>query len=546
MDQRFIAPATGSAWRRALHRPIIGALFATALGMGAAVAAPAEAPRTPQRGGILEFAVGSEPSNYDCDANVSFAFMHPVAPHYSTLLKFDTADYPQIEGDLADSWTVSPDKRTYTFKLRPNVLFHDGTKLTSGDVKASYERIIHPAPGVVSARQVNYAAIASIDTPDPLTVVFHLRWPDASMLTNFASPWNCIYSAAKLKSDPLYPKEHIMGTGPFVFVEHVKGSHWTGKRFGKYFQPGKPYLDGYRADFIRGEKVVKGLEDGHIMAEFRSVTPAERDALVESMGDKVRIDESPWLIDLLLDFNTKVKPFDDARVRRALSLAIDRWKAAETLSATTYLKFVGGIMRPGSSMSTPEADLTGIPGFSRDIEASRAEAKRLLAEAGVHNLKVKITNRDIPMPYGPGADYIIKAWRAIGVEATQEKLNTKNWQAALEQGHFTVALDFDGDYFDDPTLQLAKYVSRDLSPSNYSNSTDRFLDALYVGQAVSTDPRQRAKIVRDFERRALTDANVVPILWWNRIVATSSRLHGWHMTPSHYIGQDLTDVWLAH
>ena len=77
---------------------------------------------------------------------MSFAVLHPIAPHYSTLLKFDTANYPQVEGDLAKSWTVSPDKLTYTFKLRPNVLFHDGSRLTSEDVKASWERITRPSP----------------------------------------------------------------------------------------------------------------------------------------------------------------------------------------------------------------------------------------------------------------------------------------------------------------------------------------------------------------------------------------------------------------
>ncbi|MBV8521498.1 MAG: hypothetical protein JOY71_05100, partial [Acetobacteraceae bacterium] len=116
----------------------------------------------PKRGGTLVFAVDSEPANYDCHANVSFAFLHPVAPHYSTLLKFDTANYPQIVGDLAQSWSISPDRRTYTFKLHPGILFHDGTKLTSADVKASYQRIIAPPPGVVSSRQVDYASIASI------------------------------------------------------------------------------------------------------------------------------------------------------------------------------------------------------------------------------------------------------------------------------------------------------------------------------------------------------------------------------------------------
>src|SRR5260370_29372460 len=85
----------------------------------------------PKRGGTLEFAVTVEPGNYDCHGNTSFAFLHPVAPHYSTLLKFDAANYPQVVGDLAQSWSVSPDRQLYTFKLRPNILFHDRSPLTS-------------------------------------------------------------------------------------------------------------------------------------------------------------------------------------------------------------------------------------------------------------------------------------------------------------------------------------------------------------------------------------------------------------------------------
>jgi peptide/nickel transport system substrate-binding protein len=135
----------------------------------------ARADDTPKRGGILEFASTVEPGNYDRHGNTSFAFLHPVAPHYSTLLKFDTANYPQIVGDLAESWTVSSDRQIYTFKLRPNVLFHDGSKLTSADVKASYQRIVHPSAGGTSSRQVDFGAIGAIDTPDPLTIVFHLQ-----------------------------------------------------------------------------------------------------------------------------------------------------------------------------------------------------------------------------------------------------------------------------------------------------------------------------------------------------------------------------------
>ena len=525
----------------------LAAAFCLAAFIGSAAhaqAVPTQTSGAPKRGGILEFAVEAEPPNYDCHANVSFAFLHPVAPHYSTLLKFDAENYPQVKGDLAQSWSVSADKLTYTFKLRPNIQFHDGSHLTAADVKASYERIVHPPSGVTSARQVNYASIGSIDTPDPLTIVFHLKWPEAAMLANFASPWNCIYSAAKLKDDPTFPIKNILGSGAFTFVEHVPGSHWKGKRFANYFLEGRPYLDGYEAKFLSGEHVLEAMLEGKIQAQFRSYTPTERDKLVATLGDKVSVSETPWLINLLIVFNDKHKPFDDVRVRRALSLAIDRWQAAETLSGSTFLKFVGGLMRPGFAMATPEAELTAIPGFSRDITAARTEAKRLLGEAGVHDLTVKLTNRSIEMPYGPAAAYVIEAWQAIGVKVSQEKLNTKDWQSALEAGNFDVAFDFGGDYFDDPTLQLTKSVSTDLSPVNYAHSTDRFLDALYVGQAVTTDPRERVKIVREFERRALSEAHTVPFLWWNRIIVNSSAVKGWTLTPSHYLEQDLVDVWI--
>jgi peptide/nickel transport system substrate-binding protein len=365
------------------------------------------------------------------------------------------------------------------------------------------------------------------------------------MLANFASPWNCIYSADKLRDDPLFPKTNILGSGAFVFVEHVKSDHWTGRRWDNYFKPGHPYLDGFRADYLNGEAAIKAMETGHVMAQFRGFSPAERDRLVEAMGDQAIVRESPWNNVMPLVFNTKHPPFDDARVRLALSLAIDRWGAADKLSGTTFLKYVGGLMRPGTAMSASEAELETLPGFSRDIAASRAEAKRLLAAAGQRNLSVTLTSRsDVPMPYDAGAELVVSSWREIGVTATVEKLNTKAWGAALESGHFAAALGFGADTVDDPTPQLSHYISSDLSPLNHAGSTDRFLDALFIGQAVSGDPRERLKIVRQFERQALAQAYSVPVLWWNRIVVMSKHVRGWHMTPSHFLGQDLTDVWL--
>jgi peptide/nickel transport system substrate-binding protein len=159
-------------------------LLACSVAVLAVVAAVSADAQTPRRGGTLNFAVSAEPPNYDCHANTSFAFIHPVRPHYSTLLKFDAPNYPKIVGDLAESWNVSADGLTYTLKLRSGVKFHDGSAFSSADVKASYERIVHPPAGVVSIRQAAYEDIASIEAPDAQTVVFKLKAPNASMLRN--------------------------------------------------------------------------------------------------------------------------------------------------------------------------------------------------------------------------------------------------------------------------------------------------------------------------------------------------------------------------
>jgi peptide/nickel transport system substrate-binding protein len=511
----------------------------------ALLAAGAADAQTPRRGGTLNFAVSAEPPNYDCHANTSFAFIHPVRPHYSTLLKFDAPNYPKIIGDLAESWNVSADGLSYTFKLRSGVKFHDGSAFSSADVKASYERIVHPPAGVVSIRQAAYEDIASIEAPDAQTVVFKLKAPNASMLGNFASPWDCIYSAAKLKQDPKFPEKNVLGTGPFKFVEHVAGSHWVGQRFDDYFVKGEPYLDGFRAVFMRGAAIINAIQGGQVLAEFRGQTPAERDKLVAALGDKVKVQEAPWICNLVVGFNTEKKPFDDARVRRALSLAIDRWQGSEALSKIALVKPVGGVLRPGYDLAASQSELEAMPGFSHNIAAARAEAKKLLAEAGQPNLKFKFLNRNVPMPYTPVGVFLIDQWRQIGVSVEHEQLETRLYQAALSGGNYEVGLDFNCDYVDDPNLQLLKYLSADKSPINYGRYNDRTLDELYEKQKRATDPAQRKAVVREFEKRVLTEAYTVPTIWWHRIIVHWNTMHGWEITPSHYLNQDLADVWLT-
>lgn len=118
-----------------------------------------------QKGGTLIFAVGNECSTYDGHQDSTYGLLHPASPHYSQLLKFDEDNYPKIIGDLAESWTVSKDHKTYTFKIRKGVKFHDGSLLTSKDIKATYDKIVFPPQGVVSLRQPFYSSVEKIEAP---------------------------------------------------------------------------------------------------------------------------------------------------------------------------------------------------------------------------------------------------------------------------------------------------------------------------------------------------------------------------------------------
>jgi peptide/nickel transport system substrate-binding protein len=468
-----------------------------------------------------------------------------VGPHYSRLLAFDPDRYPEVKGDLAESWEVAADRLTYTFRLKPGVTFHDGSPLTSADVKASYERIARPVEGVVSMRKARYEDLAAIEAPDPLTVVFRMRQPDSSMLLNFASPWNCIYSAAKLAADPRFPEKNILGSGPFRFVEHAKGSHWVGARFDGYHDKGKPHLDGFRAVFMAEPAMINAIQGGQIMAQFRGVSPAEAQRLRQAMGDRITIVESPWLCKLDLFFNNAKPPYDDIRVRRALTLAIDRWRGAEALARQTMVKDVGGVVRPGHPMAIAPKELERFAGFGRDGAAAKAEARRLLKEAGQENLKFRMVTRDVQSPFQPVAVYLIDQWRQVGVAVENGPVNVAQQKQAYLTGNYEVGLDANCFDVDEPDPQLLLYVSTDRSPVNLAHYTDRAMDALYETQKRATTAPEQLAAIRAFETRLHENSYAAPVVWWQRIVAHSSAIRGWKILPSHYLNQDLASVWLA-
>ena len=500
----------------------------------------------PRRGGELVFAVGEAPPSFDGHRETTFAMLHPVGPHYSTLLRFDPQAYPKIIGDVAEDCSPSKDGLSYTCKIRQGIKFHDGSTLTSADVKATYDKIIFPPQGVASARKASYAAVDKIEAPDANTVIFRLKHPSASFRANLASPWNFIYSAEKLKQDPRWYEKNVMGTGPFVFGEYVPGAQWTGKKNPNYYMKDRPYLDSFKAVFIKDTAPrVASIRSGQALIEFRGFNPAAREDVVKALGDKVVVQESPWTCNLTVVINTEKKPFNDARVRRALSLAIDRQEASKALSQISLMKYVGGVFRPGSEFATPEAELAKLAGFGKDIGAARNEARRLLKEAGVPDgFSFTLKNRPVKEPYEVTGVFVIDQWRQIGLNVTH--IPGATYFSDFRQGNFETGIDFACDFMDEPDLQLVKFLSSDKNPLNYGRYQDAVLDELYDKQSRATDAKARFALLRQFEKRLLDEqAYTFHVLWWQRIIPHWAKVKGWKITPNHYVNQDLRDVWLS-
>ena len=519
----------------------------TVLALVSIVVTPAVAQDTPRRGGELIFVVAAEPPSFDAHQEETFAMLHPGAPQYNTLMRVDPTDRTgtKVIGDLAESWTISPDRRTYTFKVRKGVKFHDGSVMTAKDVKASYDHIVFPPAGVHSSRQATYAAVESVEAPAADTVVFRLKYPEASFLTNLAQPWNWIYKADILAKDPNWYKKNVMGTGPFKFVEYVRGSHWVGQRNPDYWDKGKPYLDGFRAIFIASASAqVAAVRGERAMIQFRSFTPADRDALVNALGNKIAVQESAWNCSIGVTPNEQRKPFDDKRVRRALTLALDRWEGSKALSRIALVKEVAGIQVPGTQWATPPAELEKLAGYGRDVNAARAEARRLLKEAGVENLSFTLLNRAVPQPYEPFGIWLIDQWKQIGVTVKHNPVETAAWFQALRTGDFEIAVTAPCNTIVEPDLDIHWFLTT--SPVNYGKHKDTVMDDLYSRQSRTLDPDERRRLLRQFEKRLYDDeVHFIMGFQWHRIVPHLAKVRGWTITPSHFLNQQLDTVWLS-
>jgi peptide/nickel transport system substrate-binding protein len=517
--------------------------------LGMAVPAPAE--EMPKQGGMFTFMIPADaPPSLDGHRETTYATVHTAAPFYSTLIRINPENPSSTTDFVCDLCTRMPlpsdDGKTYTFKIRDGVKFHDGSALTAADIAASWNAIINPQEGVSSARESYYIMVDKVEAPDSSTVVFRLKFATGAFLPALADPFAWIYKKEILDKDPRWYEKNIMGSGPFKFVGYEVGQSIKGERNPDYYHQGLPRLDGFTGIYADKQAVrVEAIRGDRAAMEFRGLPPSARDQLVKELGDKIVVQESDWNCGNLVTPNHKKKPFDDVRVRRALALAVDQWHGAPALAKVANVHTVGGIVFPGSPLAATKEELQQIAGFWPEIEKSRAEAKRLLKEAGAEGLTFELLNRNVDQPYKYVGTWLIDEWSKIGLHVTQRVVPTGPWFEAMRGGTFDVVLEANCSSVVNPLMDTQKYLPRSVFSENYGNYDDQAEIDLYQKMLHETDPVKQRASMRDFERHVFdTEVHELTMVWWYRIIPYRSYVKGWKISPSHYLNQDLSTVWL--
>jgi peptide/nickel transport system substrate-binding protein len=218
----------------------------TAALVGAFVAAGplvALAKETPKNGGLLTYVIPADaPPSFDAHRETTFATIQSAAPFYSVLIRVDPNNPSSTTDFVCDLCTAMPQPtdggRTYSFKIRDGVKFHDGSPLTAADVAASWQHIIHPPEGVLSPRESHYVMVDTVEAPDATTVVFRLKFPTAAFLPALADPYSWIYNKEVLAKDPRWYEKNILGSGPFKFSGIEIGQSIKGVKNPDYYHNG--------------------------------------------------------------------------------------------------------------------------------------------------------------------------------------------------------------------------------------------------------------------------------------------------------------------
>jgi peptide/nickel transport system substrate-binding protein len=471
----------------------------------------------PKSGGLLRVGILMRPPHFDIHQAGTIGTLGAMGCMFDNLIRHNPLDGGKtIIPDLAQSWEISKDGKTYTFFLRKGVQFHDGADLTADDVKATFDRIARPPQGISIPRSILFKAVSEINVKDPYTVEFKLGEPrpKSFIMLALASGWNVIVRKKTLEDNNYNLRKVVTypGTGPFRNVRYIENEVRVMEKNPNYWNKGLPYLDGI--EFYNlipfspelGSAILSGRCDYIRITDPVTARKAKATPGLSTTAFNQSVIQGVWV-------NTKHKPLDDPRVRRALHLAFDRPALIDVVKDVTPMR-VGGFIYPFSDFATPPDELGKRVGYQPDTGAALKEARALMAAAG-HAGGLK------------GLDFMVrdvasfKLWAQAIQAMLQEGLDVQcNLRTVVESvwfddtasGHYDLAIGAVVSTLLDPSDYFNAWY-RTGGPQNYSFWDNPKFNALLEQIDLEVDPAKRLALVRQTEAIMEEDPPVLPVAW---------------------------------
>ena len=486
----------------------------------AAAQAPAPVIREGKPGGVLRPVLREDlPQGFAIHESATNSVTWPAMPCYSNLVVYDqTKRLGRVETivpELAEKWSWQDNYRNLVFFLRRDVKWHDGQPFTSKDVKFTFDvvREAADAPGKlrINPRKEWYANVEAIEAPDPYTVVFRLKRPQPSLVAMLASGYSPVLPAHVPLAEH---RSRCIGTGPFKFKEWKRGQSVELVRNPDYFVKGRPYLDGVRYTVIveRGTRVA-ALQAGQIDVAYPGETTLSIAEQLRKAVPGMVLTETASNVSENLLLNTRKPPFDNVKVRRALSFAIDRRTYTQTVHRGAAVIGASLAPKPWGVWGLLDRDLNQLPGYG-GAAAGRAQARKLLAEAGFgpsNPLKVELVTRAIAI-YLDFAGFVVSDLKQVGVEATLKQIDTAQWHPMVTRREFQIGANLTGLGVDDPDANFYENFSCG-SPRNYGDYCNEEVGRLIDQQSQEIDLPKRVALVAQIQKKLEEDA-ARPTMGW--------------------------------
>lgn len=471
----------------------------------------------PKRGGVLRYGITMRPPHLDFHQSGTVNNLGSQGCMYDNLVRRNPNDGGQtIIPDLAHSWEISKDGKSYTFHLRKGVEFSDGGKLTSADVKATFDRIVKPPEGINIPRSGLFSSVESIDAPDDHVVRFNLASPRPAdfIMGAIASGWNGIVRKKTLEDNNFNLRKtlDVPGTGPFQSVRRVEQEVWEMKRNPNYWNEGLPYLDGI--EFYHGLPFSPELGSALLSGRIdyaRLIDPVTRRE-VDSKAGMTGIDYYQSVIQATY-MNAKKGPLADPRVRRALHLVLNRPVLVQVVKDVAPM-MVGGFIYPFSSYATPLEELRQRIGYQDDTGPAIAEAKQLMAAAGHEN---GIQGLDFLVREVASFKLWSQAIQAMLMQALNVQCNLRTvvesvWFDDVRSGNYDMAIGAVVSTLIDPSDYFNAWYAKG-GVQNYSNWENDDFEALLKIIDSEVDPVKRQAAITKAEAIFEQNPPLMPVSW---------------------------------